>query len=108
MKNLEEATEDFIEAVRQTPEYEEFAAQREKIRRYPELKSQIDEYRQKNYEMQMLEQPDVLFDRMDEFNNQYEKFREDPLVNDFLSAELGFCRLMQRLNTAITDELDFD
>lgn len=108
MKNLEEVTEEFIEAIKQTAEYEEFLTQRGKIRKYPELKSQIDDYRQKNYELQMLEQPEQLFDKMDEFNSQYEKFREDPLVNDFLSAELGFCRLMQRLNAVITEELDFD
>ena len=45
---------------------------------------------------------------MDAFEKEYEKFRENPIVDDFLKAELAFCRLMQEINMIITEELDFE
>ena len=57
--------------------------------------------------MQNTSQVDELFDMMDVFEKEYEKFRENPLVDDFLQAELAFCRLMQEINMFVTQELDF-
>ena len=45
---------------------------------------------------------------MDAFEKEYEKFRENPIVDDFLRAELAFCRLIQEINVMITEELDFE
>ena len=50
---------------------------------------------------------DELFDKIEDFEREYEKFREDPLVSDFLAAELGLCRMMQQINMTMTEELDF-
>ena len=58
--------------------------------------------------MQSTTQVDELFDKMDAFEREYEKFRENPIVDDFLKAELAFCRLMQELETFVTQELDFE
>ena len=49
----------------------------------------------------------ILGEEVDAFEKEYEKFRENPIVDDFLRAELAFCRLMQEVNTYITGELDF-
>lgn len=49
-----------------------------------------------------------LFQRIEEFEREYEKFRENPLVSDFLAAELDFCRMMQEMNNRVTAALDFN
>ena len=36
------------------------------------------------------------------------KFRENPLVDDFLRAELAFCRMMQEVYVLLADEVDFE
>lgn len=107
-QNMEEAVQDFIKAVKSTEEYEAYALQREKIRKYPDLKRQIDEYRTANYRLQILTDPDELFEKTDEFQKKYEAFREDPVVNEFLEAELRFCRMMQEINIKVTEAIDFD
>ncbi len=105
---IREATEQFLIAIRATKEYREYIIQKEKIDKYPELKEQIDRYRQKNYEMQIMGNTDELFEQIDAFQREYEQFREDPLVSDFLAAELAFCRLMQEINIQIMEGIDFD
>ena len=49
-----------------------------------------------------------LFHKIEEFEREYEKFRENPIVADFLAAELGFCRMMQSVNIKITEALNFE
>ncbi|NLL79509.1 MAG: YlbF family regulator [Clostridiales bacterium] len=108
MKTIEQATDEFIAMIRQTEEYQEYQIQKNKIDRYPELKQQINDYRQKNYQMQLMGDTDELFERIDEFQKEYEQFREDPLVSDFLAAELAFCRMIQEINIRIMEGVDFE
>lgn len=106
MRDIEEEMLRYIDAIRATEEYREYERQKERVRHYPELKAQIDEYRRQNFEMQT--SGDNVFERMEQFEREYEGFRENPVVSDFLAAELAFCRMMQELNIQITEALDFE
>ena len=106
MNNLETATDNYITAIRDSEVYRTYRAELEKVKQYPELKEQIDDFRRRNYEFQS--SPDSDFEKLDRFEKEYENFRENPLVADFLAAELDFCRMMQRLNIYITAELQFE
>ena len=106
MTTLETATENYIAAILESDVYRTYRAELDKVKQYPELKAQIDDFRRRNYEFQS--SPDSDFDKLDRFEKEYENFRENPLVADFLAAELDFCRMMQRLNTYITAELHFE
>lgn len=105
MSDIESARAAFVSAILETEEYKAYTRECGRLRQYPELKAQIDEYRKKNYEMQSA---DIDFESLDKFEKEYETFRENPFVADFLAAELGFCRMMQRLNLLITAELHFE
>ena len=70
------------------------------------LLAQIDEFRAKNFEMQTGK--DMVFEKIEAFEKEYRDFRENPLVNDFLAAELAFCRLIQNNNARIADAIDFE
>ena len=37
-----------------------------------------------------------------------EAFHENPLVSDFLAAELAFCRMMQEIGLYVTDQMKFE
>lgn len=104
--DLEKATEQYIAAILETEEYRTYRAELERVKQNPGLKEQIDEFRRQNYEFQC--SPDSNLDKLDAFEKEYEIFRENPVVADFLAAELDFCRLMQRLNTRVTAELSFE
>ncbi|MDD6811935.1 MAG: YlbF family regulator [Lachnospiraceae bacterium] len=98
----------FVEEIKKSEIYVEYDFQRDKLKKQPELFEKVKEYRQKNFELQNSAQGEDLFEKMDAFEKEYEKFREIPLVDDFLRAELAFCRMMQEVNAQITAELDFE
>lgn len=106
MRDVEEEMLRYIDAIKATEEYQEYEHQKERVRQYPELKAQIDEYRRRNFEMQM--SGDNVFERIERFEQEYAGFRENPVVADFLAAELAFCRMMQELNIEITESLNFE
>lgn len=108
MSEFDSTVESLITVIHNTKEYQAFLREKEKVARFPELKQKINEYRLKNYELQNSTNDDELFDKMEEFDREYEEFRDDPLVSDFLEAELDFCRMMQDMNLRITAALDFD
>lgn len=98
---------EFVEKLKQTDVYLNYWQQVKKIQNYQDLQRQIDDFRKENFEIQSRYEGDELFDKADELNIKYEKFRENPIVSDFLAAELAFCRMMQDVNTYITEGLEF-
>lgn len=108
MGEWECALENLIETIKRTEQYRAYVREKEKVNRFPELKEQIDSYRLRNFEIQNMSNDEELFFKMEEFEREYEKFRENPIVADFLAAELSLCRLIQRINTRITEALDFE
>lgn len=84
--------------------------QKEQVKQYPGLKQRIDDYRKKNYRLQNEMDSDALFDEIDRFEREYEDFRKNPVVSDFLAAELAFCRMCQEITEKISIALaeDFD
>ena len=103
---MKQALQAYIDALLETPEYKEYAVQKERVKQYPELKARIDEFRTRNFEMQTSK--DMVFEMIEAFEKEYRDFRENPLVNDFLAAELAFCRMLQNNNARITDAIDFE
>lgn len=105
---VKEATAYFVEEIRKSDIYKEYNLQKEKLKKQPELFAKVGEFRQKNFALQTSTQGDELFERLDAFEKEYEEFRANPLVDDFLRAELAFCRMIQEVNVWITAELDFE
>ena len=106
MNELDQAVSSYIMAIKSTETYQNYIRERDKVRQYPELKAQIDDFRKRNYLLQS--SPDTDFHKIDQFERDYEDFRENPLVDDFLAAELAFCRMMQRANMEVTAAIEFE
>lgn len=102
---LESAVDTLITSILECEEYIAYRAELDKVLQIPGLKAQIDEFRKRNYELQSL--MDIDFDKLDRFEKEYEDFRSNPAVSDFLAAELAFCKRMQAIETRVAMELDF-
>ena len=103
-----EAAKKFAAIIQETDTYKEYYNQREKVKKQPELYDKVNEFRQKNFDLQNESDSEDLFDRMEAFDQEYAKFRENPLVDDFLRAELAFCRMMQEVEILLAAEIDFE
>lgn len=105
MNNLDKATEVFTRALLETEEYQNYARELARVKQYPELKAQIDDFRKRNFVMQS---GNVNFAELDRFEAEYQTMRENPLVADFLAAEVDFCKMMQGVNLRITAAFEFE
>lgn len=106
MDKIDNSLQQLISAILASDIYRAYDVQRIKVNSMPELKAQIDEFRRRNLELQTNEH--TTFEEIDNFERQYAKFRENPIVDQFLAAELAFCRLMQDINLRLTDALHFE
>ena len=105
-ENVNQAVEQMVQAIRNTDAYLEYQKQLARVKEQSELKRQIDEVRARNFELQTSK--DTNFDKLDQFTRENEAFRENPLVSDFLAAELAFCRMMQEIGLYVTDQMHFE
>lgn len=103
-----EAARQFANTIMSSRTYKEYLYQREKIKKQPQLYEKVNEFRQRNFDLQNETDSDDMFDRMEAFEREYEKFREDPFVDSFLQAELAFCRMMQEVYVLLAEEIDFE
>ena len=106
MSNIDNAVDRLISEIRESAVYGEYMTRLSEVKRNPELKRQIDEFRKRNFELQNSE--DFALDKMEAFEKEYVNFREESLVSDFLAAELAFCRMMQEINIRITEAMQFE
>lgn len=105
---VQEALEQLAQAIKDSDIYREYRRQSEKVDNTGDMREKIDEYRVRNFELQNSVQTEDLLDKMDAFEREYEKFREDPLVEEFLDAELAFCRMMQEIDVKLAEAMDFE
>lgn len=106
MNRIDVALKQLLDAVKDSTEYKEYMEMLEEVKKYPDLKEQIDIFRKRNFDMQ--NSADSSFEQIEQFQQEYATFRENPLVSDFLASELAFCRLMQQINLQLTDALNFE
>ena len=106
MCTVDEAVEELLEAILNSEVYKDYAENLKKVKQYPDLKKQIDDYRMRNYELQ--QSPDYAFDKMEQFQREYQSFRENPLVSDFLASELAFCRMVQDIECRLAENIQFE
>lgn len=106
--DMESATVKYVKAIKETDIYKQYYERLERLKRHPEFYEKVNEFRLKNYEIQNSSQAEELLEKVDALEKEYEQFRENPLVDDFLRAELAFCRMMQEINICLMDELGFE
>lgn len=107
-KTVQEALDAFMSVIKNTKEYKDYQFQKEKVKRIPELKTRIDEFRKKSFQLQNMSESDNLMEDVERLQRENESLLENPLVSDFLQAELDFCRMMQDINTHIAEAIDFE
>jgi cell fate (sporulation/competence/biofilm development) regulator YlbF (YheA/YmcA/DUF963 family) len=105
--DVKEALEQFLRAFRESEAFRDYAYQKQRVKEIPGLADRINEFRRKRMEFQYYNGDD-LFEKVDEFEREYSSFEEEPVVREYLAAELEICRQVQEINTAIAGLVDID
>lgn len=93
--------DDILEEIRQCSIYCNYLKQKKVILQYPELKSIVLRLREINERMQETSDPG----EEEALSEEYERLSMDSRVHDFMQAELDYCRMFQKLQSAMAEEL---
>ena len=104
---MRKALNHFLNEFQESAAFKDYKYQKERIKKVPGMKERINDFRAKRFEFQNYEGED-LFEKIDEFQKEYQTFKEEPIVREYLAAELEICRLVQEINNAIDDLVDID
>lgn len=107
MERIDECIENLIEVVKDSPEYKEYQRMRELVHQEPEKERAIHEFRRRNFELHKCRNVD-LYAEMNRLEGEFAPLRAQPYVNEYLSAELAVCRMVQRINYRLMMEIEFD
>ena len=104
---MRKAVNQFLNEFQNSSAFRDYKYQKERIKKVPGMKDRINEFRKKRFEFQKYQGED-LFEKIDEFQREYQAFKEEPIVRDYLAAELEICRLVQQIYGAIDELVDID
>ncbi len=105
---IEKSIQELVGQIKGSREYQEYQKINEEVKKNPELKSQIDLFRKRNFEMTVNQSERDWLAEMENFEREYAEFRKNQLVSDFLAKELALCRLLQKVNYGVFGNLDFE
>jgi cell fate (sporulation/competence/biofilm development) regulator YlbF (YheA/YmcA/DUF963 family) len=107
MRLIDEKTFDLLEVVKESPEYQKYQEMKTRLKQEPELEKAVNELRRQTFEIQKMKHID-LYDEMDKLEEEKSRLFDTPIVEEYLAAELAFCRIIQRINWKLLEELDFE
>lgn len=105
---VQAALEQLVDAIQSSEIYTEFRRMSELVDQSGDMRTKINEYRARTFALQNSEQTEDLLDRMDAHEREYEKFRDNSLVDEYLNAELAFCRMIQEIEVRLAEAVDFE
>ena len=97
MKALDRAREDFYRAIRSSEVYVRFERVKKALEGQDEKKQIIDSFRERAYRLSDSSEP---LDHMDEISELFvtrRQIRKDPLIDEYLTAEHEYCRMIQQI-----------
>lgn len=95
------------DAMRNTIDYQSYLKLEAELDKDKDLKKRVDEFRLWNFSLQKEENVD-LFDAVDDIDREFVELRKNPVVEEYLEAELSVCKMVQRVLNAIHHEVKID
>ena len=92
MSRMDEAMQELVDAIKFSEEYIRYQDIKNRVHNQPQLEQQIHAFRHAT----------------DKMEQEYREFRKNPLVAEYLAAENAFCRVVQKVNWTLIEELDFE
>lgn len=108
MSQIEDAVDGLMTAIRNSEEFIQYQAIKEKVHGFPKLESQITEFRKKNYLLQNSQGTVDMYEETDRMENEYREFRKNPMVSEYLAAENALCKIVQQINWTLIEGLEFE
>jgi len=106
MSDINQAIDGLVEAIKESQVYKDYSSSKAILEGRPQLKRKVDEYRLKN--MLLQENKETVFDESFKLQKEYAEVLNDPYVRAYLTAESALCRIFQKVNYSLLDDLEFE
>ena len=106
IKNL---TIQLVSKVKDTDIYQDFQECKANLDAEPDLKMQVDEFRRNYFEIQAGHQYGYYnsYEQLLYLKNENDSLLSNPIVKEFLDAELKLTKLLSSIYATIAEEIDF-
>lgn len=104
MDKVTECLDALIEEMSESRAYQNYLWMEEELEKDPDLKSRVDDYRIRNYRLQQSENVD-LYDAVDSLERDSYALRKSEKANAYLEAELEVCKMVQKVQDRISEEI---
>ena len=108
MDKIESLKCELAKAIRESREYKEYKEFSDALDRQPDLRRAVDEFRRENFLYQASADVEDPLGASLVLNERFTSTREQDVVNRYLMAEMGLCRLIRGICVAAADAVDFD
>lgn len=105
---IEEKAKELAELIYNSQDYKNYLSCREVLRKDTELYQKANEFRRKNFLLQVEEDADKLYDEVGRLKDEYASVHRDMRVTEFLQSEDFLCRTLQQIDKILLEKLDFD
>ncbi len=106
--DVNECLDQLIEALKLCPELERYNEARRELKKYPDREQRLNDFRKKNFQLQNAAGEIDLFTEMDRLADEYRDVYQDEVMQNYLKAEAALCRVVQTINGAVIESLDFE
>lgn len=108
MQTIKESLDGMIDVIKESEQFHRYRDAREKVREFPKKEKRLMEFRKKNYLLQNSDQSIDLFTESDRLMTEYQDLYQDPVVREFMDAEMAVCKIVQNINRELITCLEFD
>ena len=108
MNKVELLTEQMKQAILDSDEYRRYVKLNEELKKRPDLKRVVDEFRKQNFYYQYSDDVDDAIGKSEELAKNFAATRSIKLVNDFLVTEMCLDRMIQQICISLVSVMDFD
>lgn len=108
MSRMDEAMQELVDAIKFSEEYIRYQDIKNRVHNQPQLEQRDPRISPQNYLLQNSDGNVDLYDATDKMEQEYREFRKNPLVAEYLATENAFCRVVQKVNWTLIEELDFE
>lgn len=105
---IEEKAKELALLIKSSQEYKNYILCREVLKEDRALYKRVNDFRRENFTLQMEGNVDTLYDEQGRIQNEFAPVRRDIRVSGFLQYEHLMCRILQRIDEILLEDLDFD
>ena len=106
MSGIMDKVDELIYDIKQDSIYQDYIKALQALNQHESLKIQVDNLRKRNFQLQNEAPQETIFDESSNLAEQFYEIRRNPLVQQYLDAEVALCKLLKEIGIRISGDMD--